>query len=62
MLPPELLRILACPLCKGDLLQRDEGTALHCEPCDRTYPVFEGIPVLLPRESDAVSIIKGASA
>jgi uncharacterized protein len=48
MLALELLQILACPVCKGELMQIEEGTTLHCQPCNRDYPVVEGIPMLLP--------------
>ena len=50
--------ILACPMCKGDLLLNvtdmsesvDEvitGT-LYCEKCDEYYPIEDGIPNMLP--------------
>lgn len=52
----ELMKILACPLCKGHLelvVSRDdrgeilEG-ALSCARCSQTYPIEGGIPNLLP--------------
>lgn len=51
MLPLELLNILACPICKGELIQSGDGSALLCETCNREYPVIEGIPLLLPGQS-----------
>lgn len=51
MLPLELLQILACPICKGELLQIEDGSSLHCKPCSKDYPVVEGIPVLLPDQT-----------
>ena len=55
----ELMDILACPVCKGDLeLSIDEeddrgeivqGT-LYCRKCDERYPIEDGIPNLLPPE------------
>lgn len=54
MLPPELLQILACPVCKGELLQSEEGSSLLCKPCGRSYPVIDGIPVLLPEQTDII--------
>ncbi|MDD2897403.1 MAG: Trm112 family protein [Desulfuromonadaceae bacterium] len=48
MLPLELLQILACPLCKGDLALSNDGTSLCCFSCDKEYPVVGSIPVLLP--------------
>lgn len=44
--PPELLAILACPVCKGPLA--DTGSALRCGRCARDYPVKDGIPDLVP--------------
>jgi hypothetical protein len=51
MLDPRLLEILCCPAreggedCHGDL---EEGPAcLRCLKCGRTYPVEDGIPILL---------------
>lgn len=54
----ELLEILACPVCKGDLdLRADkekgkevvEGT-LRCSSCGAEYPIEDGIPNMLPPE------------
>lgn len=52
MLPLELLQILACPICKGELIQIEDGSPLQCKPCNRIYPVVEGIPILLPKQTD----------
>jgi uncharacterized protein YbaR (Trm112 family) len=55
-LKKELMDILACPICKGDLVlnitEKDEveiksGT-LYCSQCREYYPVEDGIPNLLP--------------
>ncbi len=55
----KLLDILCCPVCKGDLLlsvteENDEeiikGT-FRCVRCSKEYPIEDGIPDLLPRES-----------
>ncbi|MFA7405797.1 MAG: Trm112 family protein [Pelobacteraceae bacterium] len=54
MLPLELLQILACPICKGELAQSEDGSSLHCTPCNRDYPVIDGIPVLLKEQSGAI--------
>jgi len=45
VLDPDLLRVLACPLCIAPL--RQEGDWLTCEACGRRYPIRHGIPVLL---------------
>jgi uncharacterized protein YbaR (Trm112 family) len=54
MLPPELLQILACPACKGELTRSEDGSSLLCKPCNRMYPVIEEIPVLLPDAGSAL--------
>ncbi len=59
MLPLELLQILACPICKGELIQSEDGSSLHCNPCSRLYPVVEGIPILLPEQTDTVLKAEG---
>ena len=51
MLTEDLLSILACPVCKGELLLLDEGRYLLCRPCGVRFPVREGIPVLLADEA-----------
>jgi SAM-dependent methyltransferase len=40
------LEMLACPVCKGALLE--SGNALLCPCCACTYGVIDGIPLLLP--------------
>ncbi len=52
----ELMDILACPLCKGDIvlniIEEDENEimsgTLYCSRCDEYYPIEEGIPNMLP--------------
>jgi uncharacterized protein YbaR (Trm112 family) len=53
MLNKELLDILACPVCKGDLIliQKDKEEFLKCENCKLLYPIKEDIPILLEDEA-----------
>lgn len=54
----EMMEILACPLCKGDLVlkveEEDEKEvitgSLYCAKCDQYYPIVDAIPNLLPPE------------
>jgi len=61
----DLLDILRCPECKGELMlnseeideSSDEDTSqeivegtLACEKCDIDYPIEDGIPNMLPPE------------
>jgi uncharacterized protein YbaR (Trm112 family) len=39
------LDLLACPACVGEL--RLDGDRLLCAGCGRTYPIVDGIPVLI---------------
>jgi len=48
MIDKELLEVLACPVCKGDLKYNEEKDILICEKCKVYYEIREGIPVLLP--------------
>lgn len=47
MLDRELLSILACPKCKGDLLYDEQRNILICQSCKVYYPIEDGIPILL---------------
>ncbi len=44
----ELLEILACPVCKGDVELK--GKELVCVKCKRSYPIIDGVPHMLPDE------------
>ncbi|MCS6876167.1 MAG: Trm112 family protein [Aquificaceae bacterium] len=47
MVSKELLEILACPKCKGDLLYDMDRNVLVCLQCKVYYAVEEDIPILL---------------
>ncbi len=52
----DLLEIIACPICKGDLelqsSEEDNGEVitgkLYCPKCLKCYSIKDGIPNLLP--------------
>jgi len=46
----QVLRLLACPGCRGEL--SEIGDYLHCPSCALKFPVREGIPVLLLGEAE----------
>jgi len=51
---PELLAIIVCPACHGELAVTESGAAepeLVCQGCGLAYPVRDGIPVLLVDEA-----------
>lgn len=47
----ELLEILACPKCKGELQLDEEGSWLTCEACKLKYPIRDDIPLMLIDEA-----------
>jgi uncharacterized protein YbaR (Trm112 family) len=51
-LSPELLAILVCPQCKGDLAYDAAGNTLTCPACRLRYAVVEDIPVMLVHEAE----------
>jgi len=51
MISPELLRLLACPVCRKSLSLDSKGESLKCSECRRVYPIRDGIPILLADEA-----------
>jgi uncharacterized protein YbaR (Trm112 family) len=49
MIDKELLKILACPVCKTDVSLKND--TLVCIKCRRAYPIREGIPIMLIEEA-----------
>jgi len=47
----ELLEILACPKCKGDVKLNAGEDGLVCSACRLVYPVKDDIPVMLIDEA-----------
>ena len=47
----ELLDILVCPKCKGDIRLNDENNALMCDACKLSYPIKDDIPIMLIDEA-----------
>jgi uncharacterized protein len=47
----ELLDILACPKCKGDLRLTKAGDGLICEQCQLVYEIKDDIPIMLIEEA-----------
>jgi D-glycero-D-manno-heptose 1,7-bisphosphate phosphatase len=47
----ELLEILACPKCKGDIVLTKKGDGLICKSCKLVYPIKDDIPVMLIDEA-----------
>lgn len=50
----ELLEILACPKCKGDIRLNDSQDGLICDNCKLLYPIKDDIPVMLIDEAEKI--------
>jgi uncharacterized protein YbaR (Trm112 family) len=51
MLKRELLDILVCPKCKGNLEYKPHDKELLCHACKLAYPIKDDIPVMLIEEA-----------
>lgn len=47
MLKKELLDILCCPKCKGNLLYEPDQNTLTCKQCGKVYAIKNDIPIML---------------
>jgi uncharacterized protein YbaR (Trm112 family) len=52
LLKKELLDILACPKCKGELEYDKEAQKLICHHCKLAYRIEDDIPVMLIDEAE----------
>lgn len=50
----ELLDILACPNCKGDIRLNEAGDGLICDHCKLLYEIKDGIPIMLVEEAKKI--------
>ena len=50
-LNPELLALLACPVCRGELEPVDNESGLECPACGLVFPVRDNIPIMLQEEA-----------
>jgi uncharacterized protein YbaR (Trm112 family) len=51
-LSPDLLSILVCPACRGDLEYDSQAQTLTCPRCRLRYPVLNDIPVMLVEKAE----------
>lgn len=52
----QLLSIVACPVCKGQLVYNNEPESLICRFDRLQYPIKEGIPVLIEQEATSLTM------
>ncbi len=51
MLDNRLLEIIACPICKGELVYNKQNQELICKLDRLAYPIKDDIPVMLEEEA-----------
>ncbi len=51
----ELLDILACPKCKGEIRLSEQNDGLICDTCKLKYPIRDDIPVMLIDEAESIA-------
>lgn len=53
-LDKDLIQILRCPKCKGELELEEDESGFVCQPCKLRYPVENDIPNFLVEEAEKV--------
>jgi uncharacterized protein len=51
----ELLDIIACPKCKGDIYLNKTNDGLICDHCKLLYEIKEDIPIMLIDEAKPIA-------
>jgi hypothetical protein len=51
----ELLDILACPKCKGEIYLTEDGDGLVCDQCKLLYHIKDDIPIMLIDEATSLA-------
>jgi uncharacterized protein YbaR (Trm112 family) len=54
MISKEILDILACPKCKGDVRLNEAQNGLICDKCKLLYEIKDDIPVMLIDEAKKI--------
>lgn len=52
LIDPGLAEILVCTVCHGELDQDESRSLLICRSCSRSYPVTDGIPIMLVEDTE----------
>ncbi len=58
MISEELLAILACPKCKGEVVLDEKLGGLVCHKCALFYEIRDGIPIMLIDEAKPLEEVK----
>jgi len=59
MIKQQLLDVLACPKCKGDIRVSTKEDYIVCDSCKLLYEIREDIPVMLVDEAKQVEDTSG---
>ena len=51
VLEEELIKILLCPRCKGNVHPNAAGDGIICDNCRLLYEIRDGIPIMLTDEA-----------
>jgi uncharacterized protein YbaR (Trm112 family) len=51
--PHSLFDLLACPVCRGEVVLDADGRQLSCRGCPQRFPVVDGVPIMLADPSRA---------
>ena len=51
-LSPDLLNVLVCPACKGELVYDEGVSTLTCNSCRLRFRIVDDIPVMLVEEAE----------
>ncbi|MCX5808558.1 MAG: Trm112 family protein [Proteobacteria bacterium] len=51
----ELLDILCCPKCKGDISLNESQDGFICDACKLMYPIKDDIPIMLIDEAISIA-------
>jgi uncharacterized protein YbaR (Trm112 family) len=62
MLDQDLLDLLACPSCHGELRYEPDRQRLVCPACRLAYPIQDDIPILLREEARPLEADSSAGA
>ena len=57
----ELLEILVCPKCKGELTYNKDLQVLICNSCKVYYEIIDGIPNMVPEEAKPLELLERKS-
>ncbi len=55
-LAPQLLAILVCPKCKGELEYRESESSLICHTDNLRYAIHDDIPIMLIDEAQPAAV------